>query len=103
MGECSRVNAHVVGLLIKGIAALVQLGENRRVKRDAVPVKFCLGDWLILGIGHDHNLHHRIVQMRTWASRAAFLPQRALYISQQYPLRSFYSELLSDHSAHYRK
>jgi hypothetical protein len=66
MGECSRVNVHVVGLLIKGIAALVQLGESRTVKRDAVPVKFCLGDWLILGIGHDHNLHHRIVQMRTW-------------------------------------
>jgi hypothetical protein len=31
-----------------GIAALVELGQDSAVKREAVPVEFCLGDWLIV-------------------------------------------------------
>jgi hypothetical protein len=48
-----------------GIAALVKFGQESTLKGDAVPVEFCLGDWLLLGIRHDTYLHYRIVQMRT--------------------------------------
>src|SRR5262245_28074363 len=47
-----------------GIAALVEFGQNSAIKGNAVPVEFCLGDWLILWLRHTSYLHHLIVQMR---------------------------------------
>src|SRR4051812_35624870 len=65
-----------------GVAPLVQFGQERAVKRYAVPVEFCLGDWLILWILHESIPPSRDRQYPYLKSWVSYMRPSALYISR---------------------